>query len=873
MYEFTISDHDDIEVQLFQPGTPIEHVIINLKNDFQRQIDLLRVELLTKISEKELQQALSRTVAQNLEFRQNDTSEDTDDDDNITSKAVIKKALHGSDNHPNGNDELEQDFFTLMMLSPLFSKVWVIGFLAFLFQIVLGILTLHDQIVKKSLFGTTFSIPVKTENNIRVAQVLVIILSAMTQTDLLIGLRNIFLLPYQEKDHWSKIIQSRDNKSLSMWICRILLPNFLKMSQGVLILFTTFLVIVQSDDVVDLLKDFSALFVISTIDDLFFLMADLGYFGRSFSEKAQIAKDVQIGENKNSPFLECHKFQRKIERQQLLGLISIIGFMLLAFVYITVGQENGRYFQQMFPNCKIDKTFEDSTFLSIVGDGICQFQKDQGLNVIECGWDGGDCEDLNERYPDCAVPEFSLLGNGKCDGNEYNSAKCGFDNGDCIEDNFKLKNQYPKCEATQPGLVGNGFCDGGLAHSVDCDWDGGDCKGCIVTDVHLIKNGFCNGGNYATEECSYDGGDCEHCTIDEIHKINDGFCDEGEYNTEGCSYDGGDCIPETLLVGKAYDGAFKWFSSALSNNGVIYSPPYNHNFVLKFDPTTDSTSLLGEDLGIDPRKFSHAVTGKDGYIYGIPYLAKYILRIDPETDTSSSILEGHPLLASDRKFGFGISVDSVIYFVPYNFNRVVKFDPSDIVNPLTEIGDDLGDDPEKWFAGAIANDGNIYCVPVGSMRVLKINPRDDTTSYIGARNPVAQYFYYSGTLARDGNIYACPYAGQRILQINVEDQSTNIIGPDFGEAAWCGGFVERDDGFMYGMPSLSSHVIRFDPVFQTATRIRMDESVTTLDEGGGFSNGGMRWGYPGILAGNDIIYSVPLSKNQILAVGPVFGRK
>ena len=34
--------------------------------------------------------------------------------------------------------------------------------------------------------------------------------------------------------------------------------------------FVTFVVIVQSADIVELLKDFTALFVISTIDDMFF---------------------------------------------------------------------------------------------------------------------------------------------------------------------------------------------------------------------------------------------------------------------------------------------------------------------------------------------------------------------------------------------------------------------------------------------------------------------------------------------------------------------------------------------------------------------------------------------------------------------------
>jgi hypothetical protein len=61
-----------------------------------------------------------------------------------------------------------------------------------------------------------------------------------------------------------------------------------------------------------------------------------------------------------------------------------------------------------------------------VGDGIC----DEGtmLNTQECDWDGGDC--ILSKYPNCRVSFPSKIGNGICD-EEYNTLDCGRDGGDC----------------------------------------------------------------------------------------------------------------------------------------------------------------------------------------------------------------------------------------------------------------------------------------------------------------------------------------------------------------------------------------------------------------------------------------------------------
>jgi hypothetical protein len=83
-----------------------------------------------------------------------------------------------------------------------------------------------------------------------------------------------------------------------------------------------------------------------------------------------------------------------------------------------------------------------------------------------------------EKYLNCNVSSPSFIGDGNCDGGDYNTAECGFDGGDC--DFF---NKYPKCTASYLSRDGNGYqleigdgnCDGGDYNTAECGFDGGDC--------------------------------------------------------------------------------------------------------------------------------------------------------------------------------------------------------------------------------------------------------------------------------------------------------------------------------------------------------------------------------------------------------------
>ena len=88
---------------------------------------------------------------------------------------------------------------------------------------------------------------------------------------------------------------------------------------------------------------------------------------------------------------------------------------------------------------------------SWIGDGWCDYDTAGGYyNSPACAYDGGDCcEESCESSSsqcgangyDCQDPEYacvvdypSWIGDGWCDGGEYNTEQCGYDGGDCCEE-------------------------------------------------------------------------------------------------------------------------------------------------------------------------------------------------------------------------------------------------------------------------------------------------------------------------------------------------------------------------------------------------------------------------------------------------------
>ena len=154
-----------------------------------------------------------------------------------------------------------------MLLAKPCSRQWHFGFTVFLLQIALLIMIAIDQI---SSFkdSTPFDVPFKVDPIVHVGQLLAIILSLATQTDLVMAVLTFMMLWTERRVYWTKLIKVPHDASLWIWIFRIAFPISCELIEGTFVLLTTFVIVIQSSSIIDLFKDFAAMQLISELDNM-----------------------------------------------------------------------------------------------------------------------------------------------------------------------------------------------------------------------------------------------------------------------------------------------------------------------------------------------------------------------------------------------------------------------------------------------------------------------------------------------------------------------------------------------------------------------------------------------------------------------------
>ena len=798
----------------------------------------------------------------------------------------------GAANRQNSRGTLEPDLYAMMMMSKVISWEWLLGIFIFFLQGTLAGIIIYEQ-TQKDFLDTDMKIPFRVPIVTLIVQGIAIFLSIITQNEFLSGLRTICILPFGKDNNdgtikWYDVCSVEVNdQNLCCWIIRVFVPNILKALQGLAVLVASFIVIVQLEKTVDVLKDYSALFIVSSVDNFAFDHADQGYFGQRISDKVDKTRDTILPDN-----------QKKV-RHRLISLWMFLNLVAFSgFGYIVAGQVNGRYFKQAFPFCNQDLT----SGLKKIGDNTCDYAQGYGTNIRDCGWDGGDCKEINERYPECFVDNLTLLGDEKCNNGAYNSKVCGFDNGDCMDFNEMKQKQYQNCSVENIGWIsdgicngreymvedcgldggdcenckvndmdkiGDGKCDGGEYNTADCSFDGGDCKKlnkekkekypfCNVTNIGWIGDGVCNGREYASDSCQLDGSDCENCKVDDMDKIGDGECDSGEYNTQECSFDGGDCLKTNDQKRNKYPFCnveyIGWIGDGVCNGREYMAKDCGHDGGDCDECTVSlmswqSESRLGDGV-CDGGDYNTKICGYDGGDC-----------IQNNTDL--------------QKWYKDCSVKN-----PWSVGN----DNCEGENNVIECGYDGGDCddcPENRNKTLLGNgycDGKVYNIAEcffdhGDCNELNFNKTSQYPSCkvknIGWINDgICDGFEYaSQDCDMDGGDCknSCDVLEENLVADGFCDEEYNVDGcffdrydcvPSmkvFGEipsGRWVGGLKGRD-GFIYSIPSHGSQILRVNPKLNTTTS---GPEVNIKDDG---------W-KGGVIGTDGIIYGVPFEADSIL---------
>ncbi len=456
-------------------------------------------------------------------------------------------------------DTLDEDTFSIMMTSRLFSKGWFLGTLSLLFQLILLAMILWGQF-QSSIDSAIFNVPFSVSPEVTVGQFFTIILSLLTQQDVLTAIKYLIIFRnYTPNGSWNQLLineteEEFKDKNKWVWFRRAILPNVLKLLQGLLVLLASFILIIQSRDLIDLLKDFTALFFVSEIDNIVFKATDQCYFGHTLKGKAEVVKNVHIEDLPDHDAILFTVKDIKI-RVRACILPFLFAAMLSAWLFFVNEQLAGDFFRQKYPNCtEVDSLPK----IQKMGNGQCD---GSFYNTLRCGFDDGDCVDFKLAYPNCeAGADAYTIGNGRCNEN-YNNPECLFDGGDCcpfdLATDTELNNgvcdggryntkacnydaydcedfnlHHPACpieklafmiplDSTKSVVIGDHICDSGIYMTVECGYEGEDCRECaqLIPEgtESLIGNGICNGYPYASKECGFDGGDCDQCAEGILH--------------------------------------------------------------------------------------------------------------------------------------------------------------------------------------------------------------------------------------------------------------------------------------------------------------------------------------------------------------------
>lgn len=475
--------------------------------------------------------------------------ESSDDDDN--------PLTHG----------LGHDTFSLLKVKRVMSFSWLFTMLVYSLQVALLFMILAEQF-SAGEDSTPFGMPFRVDTSVRIGQIIGVLVTISLGRDIFLPIKEMQTLWFTHKDAWLGVTGPlKQNNAFGTWFIRIFIPNILQLFVGILSTFISFIIIIQSDNVIDLFANFAAMSVIGELDNIAFWFAENGYVGDIIMNDAQIVQAVEITEE----ITEINLFLFKISFRSLLYIL-LTACVMTAYTPFAYRQHIGVYFTQKYPKC-----FLTREQINAMGNEVC----DGGIqNSIECGFDDGDCIEFNIGYPGCFVSKPSEVGDTVCHP-ENDLPECKYDGGDCCEISVNHKelvsylgDESKTCHAghffTARCLYDNGDCDAIREDYPNCP----DVEKLLLDDSGLpiaLGTGVCDQGkedlkDYMNDECGWVFGDCEElkakadkrlqqyptCSFPDMWRIGDGYCDRGEFNylNEQCGWDKFDCCPyDTSKIG------------------------------------------------------------------------------------------------------------------------------------------------------------------------------------------------------------------------------------------------------------------------------------------------------------------------------------
>jgi len=221
---------------------------------------------------------------------------------------------------------LTKDTFSFLLVSKhLASPSSLLTMLVFAIQVIIFGLVAAD-VIDLANKGNPFNLPANVESTVRMTEVLAIVIAIITQDDVRTSIN--LLRDGYDKEALSVFPGSTKAK----WVISI----FLRGSEGILGLFVTFLLVMQSSTVLDLLLNFSAMEFVSLIDDVVFGLTTEGFFGRAMKKEAKFVSHSKY-------YIVSARHSKLISAITAGYFIVLLAIMLTGWGFIFSKQSSGAY--------------------------------------------------------------------------------------------------------------------------------------------------------------------------------------------------------------------------------------------------------------------------------------------------------------------------------------------------------------------------------------------------------------------------------------------------------------------------------------------------------------------------------------------------
>eukprot|EP00526_Cylindrotheca_closterium_P008041 CAMPEP_0113606214 /NCGR_PEP_ID=MMETSP0017_2-20120614/2737_1 /TAXON_ID=2856 /ORGANISM="Cylindrotheca closterium" /LENGTH=674 /DNA_ID=CAMNT_0000514747 /DNA_START=107 /DNA_END=2128 /DNA_ORIENTATION=+ /assembly_acc=CAM_ASM_000147 len=177
------------------------------------------------------------------------------------------------------------------------------------------------------------NLPANVGTPVRVSQALILVIALFSQNDLLNGVESLSLgrpTSYRGSDRFSKI-------SRLQWK----FASILRISQGLLNVFCSFILSIQSETVFDVVLNVMGVGFVSGLDDVAFHLAGSGYFGGKVKRSA---KDIEHGDFVRERYygqMSCLVGLKK--SFHTIVAFSVLGLAIFFFTFLSIQQNNGVY--------------------------------------------------------------------------------------------------------------------------------------------------------------------------------------------------------------------------------------------------------------------------------------------------------------------------------------------------------------------------------------------------------------------------------------------------------------------------------------------------------------------------------------------------